>query len=147
MLDTPQNALSLERYHFKQTLWTAYSGPLACEAEMLGKYFLSIPEHLNCNHYYLHVTKYKILALFNLQDKHISGCDFVAAITVWLLQLVLSDTHQGWQKCCIALFSVTVHTVLFCWRLTVVSVLCNLSGLVWSSPLLCVRMYVNVPLE
>ena len=124
-----------------------YSGPLACEAEMLGKYFLSIPEHLNCNHYYLHVTTHKILALFNPQDKHISGCDLVAAITVWLLQLVLSDTHQGWQKCRITLFSVTVHTVLFWWRLTAVSVLCDLSGLVWSSLLLCVRMYVNVPLE
>jgi len=62
MLDTPQNALFLERYHFKQTLWTEYSDPLACESEMLDKYFLSMPEHLNCNHYYLHVTKYNTLA-------------------------------------------------------------------------------------
>ena len=67
--------------------------------------------------------------LFNLQDKHISGCVFFAAITIWLLQLVLSDTNQGWQKCCTRLVSVTVYTVLFWWRLTAVSVLCDLSGL------------------
>jgi len=53
------------------------------------------------------------LSWCNWYKVYITGCVLVAAITKLLLQLVLADTHQGWQKCCARLVSMTVYSVLF----------------------------------